>query len=185
MTGAGQAPRPAPHPWAPTRVELPGSVSTYLPSPARSTSCVWCARVGVPRAGHHGIGRRPDLSCPLNQIVQVVRPAGAGRWTGRARLGSDAVTLAATGAAPLPITSSQMSHLRQSLGRRPRSCSSGTGCLRDRGPAHERRRNVGCACRASAGWGRGDPARSRSTPCLPKSSLNSGSRATRAPRGVA
>ena len=53
---------------------------------------------------------------PLGQIVQVVRPAGAGRWTGRARLGSDAVMLAATGAAPLPITSSQMSHLWQALG---------------------------------------------------------------------
>jgi hypothetical protein len=76
-TGAGQAPRPAPHPmktgasaaappgrngrpdritrgppdWVPTRVELPGSVSTYLPSLARSTSGVWCPRVGDPRSG--------------------------------------------------------------------------------------------------------------------------------------
>jgi hypothetical protein len=53
---------------------------------------------------------------PLGQIVQVVRPPAQAGGQGEPDSGLDAVTLAATGAAPLPITSSQMSHLWQALG---------------------------------------------------------------------
>ena len=94
MTGAGQAPRPAPHPWcicrarpgmngrpdsvtrgppdwALTRVELPGPLSTYLPSLARSTSCVWCPRVGVPVTAVTAVG--PDLASGRSAAARSIR----------------------------------------------------------------------------------------------------------------
>ena len=80
--------------WAPTRVELPGSVSTYLPSLARSTSGVWCPRVGDPRSG----------SSRHRSSARICRaPPAHARGQGEPDSGLDAVTLAATGAAPLPI----------------------------------------------------------------------------------
>ena len=79
---------PAVPDWAPTRVELPGSVSTYLPSLARSTSGVWCPRVGDPRSG----SSRHRSSARICRAPWSDRPGraptGACPWTGRARLGS-------------------------------------------------------------------------------------------------
>jgi len=73
--------------WVPSRVELPGSVSTYLLCLARSTSCVWCPRVGVPVTAVTAVG--PDLASGRSAAARSIRLCRTPRvrsWAGVARL---------------------------------------------------------------------------------------------------
>jgi hypothetical protein len=81
-------------------------------SGARAVQIVHGSRRGARRIEHLG-SAHDDLELEALKAAARQRLAGG---QGELELGLDAAALAATGSAPLPITSSQMSHLWQALG---------------------------------------------------------------------